>query len=129
MAVHVLEGMGVLGRELDAAAVGAADHQRHLDLPAGEVPDLGGVLDNLVGGQKREVPGHHLDDGLHPHHGHPDGRPGEAELAYRGVYDPFRAVLVYEAVGYEVGAAVDADVLAHEDDGLVVVHLVDHPLT
>jgi hypothetical protein len=42
---------------------------------------------------------------------------------------PLWAVLVYEAVGYEVGAAVDADVLAHEDDGLVVVHLVDHPLT
>src|SRR4028119_427691 len=117
--VHVLQGAGVLGGELNAAAVRAPDYQRHLDLTAGEVADLGGVRVEPAGGRKRGVPGHHPDDGLHPHHRHPAGRPGEAEFAYRGVYYPLRAVLVYEAVGYEVGAAVDADVLDHERAGRV----------
>src|SRR5918997_659725 len=64
--VEVLQGVRVLRRELDAAAVGSPDDQGHLDLAAGEVADLGGVLDDLVRGEKREVPGHHLDDGPHP---------------------------------------------------------------
>src|SRR5918997_3826438 len=110
VAVHVLEGVGVLRAELDAAAVGAADDERNLDLPAGEVAHLRGVLDDLVRGQEREVPGHHLDDGPHAHHRHAHGRPREA------------------ALGDEVGAAVDADVLAHQDDALVAVELQDHGL-
>jgi len=36
--------MSVLGGELHPSAVGSPDHQRNLDLAAGEIADLGGVL-------------------------------------------------------------------------------------
>src|SRR5215218_5574188 len=127
--VEALEGMRVLGRELDASAVGATDHERHLYLPAREIAHLGGVLDDLVCCQKREVPGHHLDHGTHPHHRHADRRACKPVLGNRHVHYPPRPVLVVEAVRYEVGATVDADVLAHEDDVLVPVELVDHRLS
>src|SRR5215218_7058438 len=128
VSVQVFEAMRVLGGELDAAAVGAADDHRDLHLAAGEIAHFGGVLDDLVGGEEREVPGHHLDDGPHAQHRHADGRPGKAVLGDGGVYYPPGAVLVDEPVGYEVGAAVDADVLAHQHDVLVALHLHDHGL-
>src|SRR3712207_9540507 len=71
---------------------------------------------------------HHLDDGPHALHRHADRSPREPELGDGGVYDPPRPVLVDEPVGYEVGAAVDADVLTHQDDVLVAVELHDHAL-
>src|SRR5215213_5106459 len=128
VSVQVLETMRVLGGELDAAAVGTADDHRHPHLSAREVAHLGGALADLVRSDEREVPSHHLDDGPHALHRHPDGRPGEPEFRDGGVYDPPRPVLVDEAVSDEVGAAVDADVLAHQDDVLVAVHLHDHSL-
>src|SRR5215213_9343317 len=45
VAVEALQGVRVLSRELDAAAVGAPDHERHLYLSTREVAHLGGVLD------------------------------------------------------------------------------------
>src|SRR5215203_2069538 len=128
VAVEALQRMCVLGRELDATAVGATDHERHFDLAAGEVADLGSVLDDLVRRQEREVPGHHLDDGTHAHHGHADGGADEAVLGDGHVHDALGAVLVVEAVGDKVGAAVDTDILAHQHHVLVVVELVDHRL-
>src|SRR5215203_5054926 len=118
----------MLGRELDASAVGAPDHERHLYLSAREIAHLGGVLDDLVGRQKREVPGHHLDYGSHPHHSHADCGPGKPVLRDRHVHYSLGTVLVVETVGYKVGSTVDADVLTHEDDVLVVVEFVDHRL-
>src|SRR5215212_9527372 len=128
MAVEALQGVRVLGGELDAAAVGAAYYQRHFHLAAGEVADLGGVLDDLVRRQEREVPGHHLDDGAHAHHGHADGGADEPVLGDGNVHDALGSVLVVETICDEVGAAVDTYVLAHEHHVLVVVELVDHGL-
>src|SRR5215207_1703271 len=121
VSVEALQGVRMLGRELDASAVGAPDHERHLYLSAREIAHLGGVLDDLVRRQKREVPGHHLDYGAHPHHGHADRGAGKPVLRDRHVHYPLGPIFVVEAVGYEVGAAVDADILAHEDDVLVPV--------
>src|SRR5215218_14047 len=121
VSVEALQGVRMLGRELDASAVGAPDHERHLYLSAREIAHLGGVLDDLVRRQKREVPGHHLDYGAHPHHGHADRGAGKPVLRDRHVHYPLGPIFFVEAVGYEVGAAVDADILAHEDDVLVPV--------
>src|SRR5215210_4923764 len=118
----------MLGRELHAAAVGTPDHERRLYLSAREIAYLGGVLDDLVRRQKREVPGHHLDYGPHPHHRHADRRACEAVLGDGHVHYPPGPILIVEPVRYEVGTTVDADVLAHEDDVLVPVELVDHRL-
>src|ERR671927_871456 len=118
----------MLGRELDATAVGTPDHEGHLYLSAREIAHLGGVLDDLIGRQKREVPGHHLDHGAHPHHRHAYRRAGEPIFGDGHVHYPPGPILVVEPVRYQVGTAVDADILAHEDDALVVVELVDHRL-
>src|SRR5215207_9496347 len=128
VSVEALQGVRMLGRELDASAVGAPDHERHLYLSAREIAHLGGVLDDLVRRQEREVPGHHLDYGPHPHHRHADRGARKPVLGDGHVHYPPWPVLVVEAIGYEVGAAVDADVLAHEDDVLVPIELVDHRL-
>src|SRR5829696_2509364 len=126
--VEALQGVRVLGRELHAATIRASDHERHLYLSAREIAHLGGVLDDLVRRQKREVPGHHLDYRTHPHHRHADRRACKPVLGDGHVHYPPGPVLVVETVRYEVSAAVDADVLAHEDDALVIVELVDHRL-
>src|SRR5215208_6130464 len=128
VAVEALQGVRVLSRELDAAAVGAPDHERHLYLSTREVAHLGGVLDDLVRRQKREIPGHHLDYRTHAHHRHADRRACKPVFGDGHVHYPPGPVLIVEAIRYEVGAAVDADVLAHEDDALVIVELVDHRL-
>src|SRR5215210_1613721 len=128
VAVEALQGVRVLSRELDAAAVGAPDHERHLYLSTREVAHLGGVLDDLVRRQKREIPGHHLDYRTHPHHRHADRRACKPVFGDGHVHYPPGPVLIVEAIRYEVGAAVDADILAHEDDALVIVELVDHRL-
>ena len=126
LAIEALDAVRVLGRELDAAAVWPADHHRHVDLAAGEVVHLGRVLDDLVGCLEGEVPGHHLDDRAHAGHGHADRRAGEAALGNRRVDHALRSEAVDQAVRDEVGATVNADVLAHDDDTFIALHLVRH---
>jgi hypothetical protein len=118
--------MRVLGRELDATAVRAPDDEWDIDLPAREIAQLGGVLDDLVGRLEREVPGHHLDDRAHAGHRHADRGAGEAGLGNRRVDHALGAEAVEKGIGHEVRAAVEADVLAHDDDALVTLHLVGH---
>src|SRR3712207_4838597 len=69
----------------------AAEGDRALELPARHLADLRGVVDQLIGGDQREVPGHELDDRPHAHHGGTDADPGEAALGDRRVDDPLLA--------------------------------------
>jgi hypothetical protein len=66
----------VLRAGLPRRAVGPAEHDGALELPAGHLPDLRRVVDDLVEGHGAEVPGHELDDGAQAHHGgaHADAR-------------------------------------------------------
>src|ERR687886_1467218 len=118
----------MLSRELHAATVGTADHERHLHLTTGEVPDLGSMIDDLVYRQEREVHGYHLDYRPHTHHRHADGCACETVLGDGGVDDPLRAKSVEEAVGDELRTAVDADILAHQHDVVIPLHLLAHGL-
>jgi hypothetical protein len=52
-----------------------------------------------------------------------DGGADDPGLRQRRVHDAVGAELLDEAVGHLEGAAEDADVLAHEQDALVVAHL------
>src|SRR5699024_2219945 len=85
--------------------------------------DLGGVVDDLVDGQQREVDRHDLDDRAQAEHGGSDGRADEALLGDRGVPDPLGAEFFEETLGDLVGALEDTDLLAHDEDVLVAEHL------
>ena len=113
-------GLGVLRVErpaVHAAAGRAADDERHAD--AGAVARLGGEVRDHVEGARDEVDELHLGHGPHPHHRGPDRGADDGGLGDRRVDDALLAELGDEAVGHLEGAAVDADVLAEQEDALV----------
>jgi len=80
--------------ELVAAATGHADDERHPDLTAEHVGDRGGVGDDLVHRQQREVDGHDLDDRPQASHRRADAHPDDGVLGDRGVAHPLLSELV-----------------------------------
>ena len=78
------QALGVL-----TAAAGGANRrphdQRHGDLSAGHVTELGDVVDDLVGGQQQEVAILDVGDGTHAHHRGAAGDAEEAEFGDGGV--------------------------------------------
>ena len=81
----------MLGSQLVSGAAGAAKDDRDRDLAAGHVQHLRGAVDDLIDGQHREVPGHHLDDRAQADHGRPDAQAGESLLGDRRVDDSLLA--------------------------------------
>ena len=61
--------------------------------------------------------------GTEPDHRRADADAGEPELGDRRVDDAPLAELLEQALGDLVGALVDADFLAHEEDAVVPLHL------
>jgi len=115
--------VAVLGAELERGATGTADHQRHPDLAVRHVAHLRGRVDDLIDRQQREVERHHLDYGAEPDHRRADPDPGKAQLGDRGVDDAHGAELLQQAAADLVGALVDSDLLTHEEDAIVQLHL------
>ena len=107
--------------ELAAAAAGHADDQRHVDLPARHVVYLRRDVDDLVDGKEAEVDGHELDDRPQTAHRGADAAADDDRLRDRRVAHALVAELLEKAAGDAVGAAVGADVLAHEDDVLILL--------
>ena len=119
-----VEGLRVLGRELIARPVGRADDHRALHQAAEHVVDLGGVVDDLVHGHQDEVERHDLHDRALAEHGGPDRGAHEAFLGDRRVADAIGPPLLQQPGGDLVGAVEDADLLAHEKDGVVALELL-----
>jgi hypothetical protein len=109
----------MLGGELTAAPGGHADDQRNAELTAGHVAEGGGVVHDLVEGEEAEVDGHHLDDRSHPAERRSDTGPDEGRLRQRGVVHALGAELREQPVADGEGAAIAADVLAHQEDARV----------
>ena len=126
--VHVvgLARLGVLGRELQRRPRGAAEDDGHRNLPVGHVQHLGRAVDDLVEGEEREVEGHELADRAQPGHRRAHAKPREAQLADRRIDDPPVPVPFQHPARDLVGAVVLGDLLAHEKDGVVPVHLLAH---
>ena len=112
-----LRVLGVERAAVHAAAGGAADDERHADARA--VARLGGEVRDHVEGAGDEVDELHLGDRPHAHHRRADGRADDRRLGDRRVDDALLAELGDEAVGHLEGAAVDADVLAEQEDARV----------
>ena len=120
-----LRVLRVEGAAVHAAAGRAADDERDAD--AGAVARLRGEVRDHVEGAGDEVDELHLRDRAQAHHRRPDRRADDRGLGDRRVDDALLAELAEQAVGHLEGAAVDADVLAQEEDALVALHLLEEP--
>ena len=118
--VPALQAVRVLRRELPAGAGGHPDHQRHVQLAAGHVREGRGVVEDLVEREQAEVHGHDLDDRPQPGERGADARADEAGLRERGVADPLGTELLEQPEADGEAAAVHPDVLAHQEDPVVL---------
>src|SRR6202035_69534 len=112
--------VGVLRGEGAAVIHAAAEDDRHTYLPAGHVPQFGSLVDDLIGGEIHEARNAQIHDGTQSRNRRPD--PDACE-------GPFRNRRAPDARGVEsvddAAAAIDGDVLPHEDHALVALHLLD----
>jgi hypothetical protein len=114
-----LETVGVLGRQLEPGAGGHADHEGDVELAVGHVEQGRRVVQDLVEGEQAEVHGHDLDDRPQTAQRRADSRPDEARFRERCIPDPLGAELGEQTAADAVGAAIGADVLAHQEDAIV----------
>ena len=75
-----------------------------------------------------EAEGHELDDRPQADHRRADADAGEPFLGDRRVDDPARAEPLEHPLADLVGAVVLGDLLAHEEDAVVALHLLGHRL-
>jgi hypothetical protein len=118
--LHVL---GVEGPTAIPTTDGPPDHQRKR--PSATVVRGRDVVRDDVVRRGDEVHELHLDHGTKAHVGRPGGRTREASLRDGRVdHTPFPEGLE-EAAGDLEGPAVGADVLAHQEDPLIRLHLLE----
>ena len=122
MGVPVFQTMGMLGGELPAGTGGDPDDHRHIELTARHVPDGGGVVDDLIERQQAEIDRHDLDDRPHAAERRTDAGADEGGFGQRRIANPVRAELVQQAPAYGVAAAISPDILAHQEDALILEH-------
>ena len=103
------------------------DHRRR-QLAAGHIPDLGGVVHNLVHGQDAEIKRHELHDRAEAGHSGADGQAGKPRFRDRGVQDSPRSELFDESLADLERALVVPHLLADEKDAIVAPHLFSHRL-
>ena len=116
-----LEALAVLGGGAGARARGHAHDQRHRGLAAEHVAQLRRLVDDLLHRERREVRELELEDRPQAGQRRADRDAGAAELGDRRVDDPVGAEAVDEVARHLEGAAVDADVLAHQDHAPVAL--------
>ena len=114
----------MLRGELQRGSAGSAEHRGHSDLAVRHVAHLGGRVHQLVHREQGKVPGHELDDRPEPDHGGADADAGEPQLGDRRIHHPHRAELVEQSAADLVGALIDPDLLAHEEDVGIPLHLL-----
>src|SRR5258708_794727 len=110
------------GTRLRRPAPGSAEGDGHALPPA--IAAGAGEIDDGVEGAGDEVDELKFDDRAQADIGGSDGRADKAFLRQRGFDDALRAELVEKAFGHLESAAVAADVLPHQEDGLVRFHLL-----
>jgi hypothetical protein len=121
------QALAVLRGGAGAGTAGQADHHRHAGLAAEHEMDLGRLIDDLLHCQRHEVGELQLEHRLHAGNGRADGRTRNAELADRRVDDALRAETMDEVARHTECAAVDADVLAEQENPLVRLHRLGKP--
>src|SRR5690349_20123547 len=109
----------MLRRNLVRRTTGAAEHDRNIELTAGHVEHLCGRVDDLVGGQDREVERHEFDDWSETSHRRAHTQPGESKFSNRSVDDTLWSELFQQSTRVFVRALTLGNFLAHEEDRIV----------
>ena len=102
------------------------DDERHLDPPAEHVADLGHLVDDLVHGDGDPVGVEDLRDGAQPRGRRAETRTHDRRLRNRGVPNPVRPKFLVQSLRHPEGIATDRNITAHDDDGLIALHLFAH---
>src|SRR5207244_11838341 len=99
---------------LRAAAAGnpllGANGDRHVELAAAHEAQLAGLIEQLVGGDERELDEHELDDRSQPGDGGASCEPDESGLGDRRVDDPLATEALVQAGGDREDATTGSDV-------------------
>ena len=119
--------MGVPGFDALAVLRGAAEprsrrhakNDRNIDRAAQHIAQLGGLIDDLLHRQHRKVGELEFVDRPHAGQRRADRDAGAAEFRDRRIHDALVAEAFDEIAGHLKGAAVDADILAHQEHALV----------
>ena len=119
-----LQAVRVGGPQLVTGALRHAHHQRHARLSAKHVVDVGGVVDDLIEREQREVDRHQLHHGPQAHHRSAHADADDRVLGDRRVAHAPLAKLLQQAIGDFEGAAEHADVLAHQHHALIAPQLL-----
>src|SRR5262249_47421464 len=122
------ERLAMLRADLHRRTAGAAEHDRHVELPAAHLEDLRRVVDDLVDRDEREVERHEFDDRPEADHRRADPDAGEAHLGDRRVDDAALAEPLQQALRDFVGAVVVPALLAHDEHARIALHLLAHRL-
>ena len=110
-----LDRLAVIERAMDAAAIRSPDGDRAAERAVGSIAQARRLADDLVEGWKDEVGELDLRHRSQPVDGGPDGRAHDQRLAERRVHHAVAAELGEEPVGGQEDAALQADVLAQDD--------------
>lgn len=124
----VLGGLGVLGAEAEAAAVGGAHHEWDGDLTARHIACLGYPVGEVVPATGREAGEHDLDDRAGPGHRGTHRRAHDGLFGDRRVPHPFRPELLEQSGGRPEHSPGLGDVPADADHGRIAPHLPGQPL-
>ena len=128
MAHPGVQALAVLGgRAARRAQVGAED-DGHLELAAGHVVHLGGLVGDLVHGQGQEIAEHDVDHRPHAGHGGADADAGKAGFGDRRVDHAGRAELLDQPAEHLERRAGLGDVFADDEDAGVAAHLLGQRL-
>jgi hypothetical protein len=120
-----MERLRMLGAQIGTDADGGAQDQRHTALPAREVMDLGGLIDELVHHERDEIAEHHLEHRPLARHGGADRHAERARFGDRRVDHALGAEFGEQAFGLLEHAAGRGHVLAEEGDGGIAAHLAE----
>ena len=75
-----------------------------------------------------QIPGHEFNDRPEPHHGSADTDAGEPQLGDRGIHHPIGSEFIEQPTADLVRALIDPDLLTHEEDRVVPLHLLPESL-
>ena len=111
----------VVGAAVHARARGSADHHGHCRPPA--IVHFRRHVHDLVKPAGDEIHKLHFHHRAHTHQRRANARAHHGGLADGRVDHPVFAELLQHARGDFEGAAIDANVLAHDENGRVALHL------
>ena len=120
---HRLRTCGVLCRARDANADQRVEHDRHLDLAAAHIGDIGRLIDDLRPGFEGEATGADGDDRVQTRHRRSDAHPAKAELGDRRTQDT-RSELIMQWFDLPCVEQATKSPAANDNDAFVFPHEV-----